>query len=1422
MDCRGVILHEDRSARTRSDSLFCTPPPDNDAVNILLAADLRYIWPEKDGGVATGFVETEDNDPASQRITSSRKLDRATYTYPEPEHSRHLITSTRLQHLPQRVRERGRSPTAHDREQPAMALRGDSLTTLHLAPSASATTAGLHPTAKSSTLSCTSSTLSLPTKALSTPGHHNSRAPSENPSAVRLIDYSSGEEETKTHKGRVPIRYMAKTRAKQDAEKYKSAEFVESEGGGSDADTSDHPQESRKLLPQTLKRTTPPKAATTSTTPANMRMKDLSWGASSSSRKRPLPPTSYPAASKRPKQGPFVMESGSEDESVSDDDDSYNFDKHIAATPERPLRTGVAQDRPRLDPEQEVKALSTSLKTSTVRQDAARGFESQTTASKNLASQAGRLNKNRLITMMAKKHGGPGSLQPSSMTLKTVLSSTIDKDAGQSNAATKTPLLMLGAKTEMRNGPQHAARASSIRQDTSKSLPAQTASKASQAASTRHQVQAKSTGLSARPLQEQRRPTQEPRSSNRNGTQTHTQQTSSPPSALTTTRKADTARSQNAANGSSLRDLLVIQKTAHRKAAQEPDYIGSEWGKAQIDRAASVSLAKDAHRRRVGVRYGHTLDARKGNSQDRESRSPKAAATVDGISERAGSGTHAMSSAVTQFLVRADEFGGFRRRVQQQTKTSDSKDRLASDSAPTIKRKFTDNLRQPSLNSGLTSPSVYRIPPRLNFNKKTELVQGGPAPERTEEPFNYVVEGTRQRPVGSSPTSSSTMRVHEKVAPQDVISPTVETPVPEQKALSPTSKVASKHSTSPKTTQQKGHGHHVPDNAPNPIASEAHPSQQAVAEFNEVSAQTKSSSNAGGDNGLSTQTPLTLASTASSTQSESHAVQDFDKEVPCAGDTVHPLISDHVARAPDLYTSSVASTGPRMPVAVMICPEMSSGQSPRAQGTSEASSSPNPVDGTETSQTANMSRTSECQTPSPDKGPIGTDTERTADASLTRNRNEAFALSEAPTSMDLSPGGQEPVTQDQSAADRVEFAVYDAGLKHASERSSDVIEPTNPVDHSQNEAVLSLLSTSGISPPASTTRIDPAIPLLGTDSGQVPPELRTTIVPKSNPSKTLVSQPLAALSNANDAEKSSIEHPVPTAAVQSPTTSSTAKIALPSPTISPAAEPYFEYTIHQTVYLSWSSTATIELSAHPFTVPESANAQTDKLLQNSKQQYELLGMRCKLNTTKVLQNSLPVHEAVFSSIEDPSRSLTLKLWVERAEVSVYANRAPSSASASPLISKTLYALRLWRLADQADSDSEAEDPHENEQREKEEKEKVRIYHPLPYICTEVHTSLESANRAAKRVQIELSHEKAPKSLQAQWQVANLRELNNKLEDLCSEAEEGDDESGAPSLFEYEEGRRRGCWRSMFRGVGHNGFDFELLVTSVGVSGPRNI
>ncbi|KAF3039275.1 hypothetical protein E8E11_001294 [Didymella keratinophila] len=1299
-----------------------------------------------------------------------------------------------------------------------MALRGDSLTALCQAPSASGATAGLHPTARSLTPFYPSATLSLPINFSSAPGPRRSDAPSAKSSAVRLIVYPSSEEEVETHKGRVSVRSKAKTRAKEDKEKYKSTEFVESESGGSDADTSDRSQPPpRKDSPQTLKRAKPSKAVTTPKTRAKMRMNDLSWGASSSSKKRPLPPTSYPAASKRPKQGPFVVESGSENDSVSDDDDGYNFDKHITATPERSARRSVIQDRPRLDPEQEVKALPTTLKASTVRQNAARDSKSQTSASKTLASQAGKLNKNRLMTMMAKKHGGPGSQQTSLVALKTDTSSKIGKAAGRSNTVTRTPPLISGAKRELRNRPQNAARATSVSQDTSKSLPARTASTTSQATSARHKVQAKPTGSSTKPLQEQCRLTQEPGFSDR--TQTRTQQTPYPPSASTTTRKADAARSHNLANSSSLRDLIGTQKTAHHKAAQEPDNIGSEWRRAQVGRAASVGLAKDTHRPGVGARYGHMLGARKSNSQDKESRSPRGApaTTGDNALEHAGWRYRATPFTVTQPPATACGSGGIQGHVEQQkTPTSGFKDPLASNSAPTLGRMSTEDLRQPDLNTELTQPSVHRIPPRLNLNGKRELV---PAQQRNEGLRNSVVDETKQRPIVSSPTGPSTTRVHDRVAAQDAISPTVEKSVLEKKALSPSSKVASVHNTSPTTAQQADQSHHDPDNVPDSVSSGVHPSQQAVAESSLIPDHSKSGSDAGGDNDLDTQTPLVTAPApaALSARSESRLVEDVDKEVAHVVETIKSPLIGHVVRAPDLYASPVASTGPRMPVAIMIRPESSNGQPLRAQGTRRASLSPDSGVSTETRQNADLSRTSKCQRLSPDRGPINTDTEQTTDALLTRNRTQALVISEAPESIDVSPDGQEPVTQNQSAAAQVDFAADDAVLEHASERSSDV-------EKFRTESALGMPSTLGTLPSASETTDSPRIPLLGAEPGRAPFEARVMIVPQPIPSKTLISQPLAAFSNANDAEKPSIQHPTTPLAVQNPTSSSTADITLPSPSISPTAEPYFEYTIHQSIGSSSSSTTTTELSAQPFTALDSANAQTDKLFHNTKEQYELLGVRCRSTTTRVLENGLSVHEAAFTSIENPSRSLTLKLWVERAEVSVYANHTPSLTPTTPLIGKTIYALRLWRLVERADSDSdsEAEDDNDDEAQEKGEKERFRIYHPLPHICTEVHTSLESANRAAKRVQIELSHEKTPKSMQAHLQLQNLRKLNEKLEDLRKETEEGDDESGGPSLFEYEEGRRRGCWKSTFRGVGYNGFDFELLVTSVGVSGPRNI
>jgi hypothetical protein len=1221
------------------------------------------------------------------------------------------------------------------------------------------------------------------------------------------------------------VRSRAKTPAKQETRKYKSAEFAGSESSGSDADPSDHSQQPRKDSPQTLKRLESSKPITTSTTAADMRMDDLSWGASSSSRKRPLPPTSYPEASKRPKQGPFVVNFGSEDDSVSDDDDGYNFDKHIAGTPEWPARRVVA-NRPR-DPEQEVKALPATLKTSTVRQNVARDFDSQSDASKTLAPHAGKLNKNRLLMMMAKNHGGPGSLQTSSVALKTATSSTIGKDAVRSNAFTRTPALVLSANKEVQNGLQSAAQASSVSQGTSKSFPTRNASTTLQAASVRRNVQVTPTGSSARPMQERRRLTQAPIPSNRNDTQTRTQQNPSPHSASATTRKADTARSENAAKSNSLRHLLDTQKTTHCKAAQEPDNIGSEWRRAQIGRASSVSLAKDTHRPGVGARYGHTLGARKGNSQDKDSRSQQGApaTTGDDISERAGSETHAMPSTLSQSLDPAGGFGGIRGRIQQRTPTSNFKNPVACDFTPTIKRTSKEDLQQPGLKAGLNSPSAYRIPPRLVLNKKTELVQSAFAQWRDEEPRNDIADGTTQQPINSSPISPRTALVQDRFTAQDVISSTVKDPVPEKKALSQSSRIHSKHKTLPSMTQQADESRYTPNNAPGPVSSEVHPSQQVAAESIPVAVHSKLNSNTGDHIGLNNQFPLKNASAATSAQPKSHVAEDVDEEVTRAAEMINSPTVDHVVRSPDLYGSSVASIGPRMPVAIMVRPGSSIGRSFRAQGIGEGSPSPDSVVGTETSQTADESGSSECQTHPPDKTLFNTDTVQKIGASLTDNGTQALVVSQALESIDVSPDGQGPVSQDQSVASQVDPAAEDDAIsEHPQGRSSDIVEPAESVDDSQNESAAALPATPGISPFAPETVSSPGSSLLSGDSGWAPSEARTTIVPQPIPSKTLMSQPFAVFLDANDAEQPTIRHAMTTATVQRPTSSSTAGIALPSPTIPPNAEPYFEYSIHQSIILSPSSTTTTELSAQPFTALDSANAQTDKLFHNFKQQYELLGMRCRTTTSRVLDKGLSVHKVAFTNIEDPSRSLTLKLWVERAEVSVYANHTPSLTSTEHLISKTLYALRLWRLTEQTDSgsESEADGDNEDEERGKQEKEQFRIYHALPHICTELHTSLESANRAAKRVQIELSHEKAPKSMQAHLQRQNLRELNEKLEDLRLEMEDGENESGKPSRFEYEEGRRRGCWRSKFKGVGYNGYDFELLVTSVGVSGPRNV
>ncbi|KAF1925681.1 uncharacterized protein M421DRAFT_423510 [Didymella exigua CBS 183.55] len=427
--------------------------------------------------------------------------------------------------------------------------------------------------------------------------------------------------------------------------------------------------------------------------------------------------------------------------------------------------------------------------------------------------------------------------------------------------------------------------------------------------------------------------------------------------------------------------------------------------------------------------------------------------------------------------------------------------------------------------------------------------------------------------------------------------------------------------------------------------------------------------------------------------------------------------------------------------------------------------------------------------------------------------------------MNLSSDFPDTITLDQDAISPMETAVDDDISEHASAEPSEVVDavPSNFVDDSQNIMAPHTSSASDILQRASTETKGSRSPPLGAGTGCTLTQPPATIFPPSITTEPPLSQSTAVVTSSSDTKKASVEHFPPMPAAQTASSSSAVELTLPSLTTSPTAEPYFEYSIHQTISFSPSGTTRTELSAQPFITLDSANAQTDKLFQNARQQYEILSMRCQSTTTKILHTGISVYEATMLSIDDPSKTLTLRLWVERAEVSVYANHTPSASPTAPLISKVLYALRLWRLVDEAtatDSDSDAEDDNEDEEQQKDEGKQIRIYHPLPQICTQLHTTLESANRAARRVQIELSHEKAPKPFQANWQAQKLRELNGKLVDLCREVEEAA-ESGAPSLVEDEAGGRRGYWSSTFQ-VGPGGPVFELLVASVGVSGLRNL
>ena len=254
--------------------------------------------------------------------------------------------------------------------------------------------------------------------------------------------------------------------------------------------------------------------------------------------------------------------------------------------------------------------------------------------------------------------------------------------------------------------------------------------------------------------------------------------------------------------------------------------------------------------------------------------------------------------------------------------------------------------------------------------------------------------------------------------------------------------------------------------------------------------------------------------------------------------------------------------------------------------------------------------------------------------------------------------------------------------------------------------------------------------------------------------------------------------------------------------ISEKAEPYFEYSVFQKTWGSGqleSEIAATEITLLPFTNIHHANTHAHKRLHDIKEQYmKHFQYQVTETASKRNKHDCETHTGAFTSIDNPDKVFHAKLWVQRDEVSAFANEEPAGLKFTPFIMKSVFVLRLFKLVP---TPGEASSKGTNNN-----VTQTRVYHPLPR--TEVYTTLEAANRGARNVHIDiaLSHGvKSADEARANTRELNIRELNVKLHELDGLT-----------------GGNDGYWKSQFYRLGQPGEQFELVVEEVGLCGPRNL
>ncbi|KAF2819450.1 hypothetical protein CC86DRAFT_375255 [Ophiobolus disseminans] len=154
------------------------------------------------------------------------------------------------------------------------------------------------------------------------------------------------------------------------------------------------------------------------------------------------------------------------------------------------------------------------------------------------------------------------------------------------------------------------------------------------------------------------------------------------------------------------------------------------------------------------------------------------------------------------------------------------------------------------------------------------------------------------------------------------------------------------------------------------------------------------------------------------------------------------------------------------------------------------------------------------------------------------------------------------------------------------------------------------------------------------------------------------------------------------------------------------------------------------------------------------------------------------------------------MCVQRDYVSALAGGVAKEMKHTSFVSKHAYVLRLFELVSPVIAD-DAEDTEESGP-------PLRVYCPVE--GAECYTTLDAAHRAAKHLQIELSHEKIPKgATETKWQKTEVQQLNDFVR----------------NLREVKDGEER-FWESEFNGTGLGSKKFQLVVEKVNMCGPRNL